>query len=119
MSTYWWAGQWTHLRFILRELSSLSVAYFVVLTLVGLDALGRGPQPWAEFLNTMSSPALIVLNAVAFVFALLHALTWFNLAPRAIAVRVGRKRVPDFWIAASNYGAWVIASALVAWVLLR
>ena len=33
VSTYWWLGRWPYLRFILRELSSLAVAFFVVLTL--------------------------------------------------------------------------------------
>ena len=47
-----------------------------------------------------------------------HAITWFNLAPKAMVVRVGGTRVPGLLIAGSNYLAWAIASALVGWLLL-
>jgi fumarate reductase subunit C len=56
---------------------------------------------------------------VTLAFVVFHAVTWFNLAPQAMAVRVGGRRVPGAWIAAANYLAWVAASALVGWLLLR
>jgi len=31
---------------------------------------------------------------------------------------VGRRRVPGSWITTANYVAWLVASALVAWVLM-
>ena len=43
---------------------------------------------------------------------------WFNLAPQAMPVRLRGTRIPGSWIAASNYAAWAVASALVAWLLL-
>src|SRR5688500_10129832 len=49
VSTYWWTRQWKYLKFILRELSSLSVAYFVVLTLLQLRALIGGPASYEAF----------------------------------------------------------------------
>jgi fumarate reductase subunit C len=45
--------------------------------------------------------------------------TWFNLAPKAMAVRMRGKRLPAVAIAAPNYAAWVVVSAVVAWILLR
>jgi len=33
-------------------------------------------------------------------------------------VKMGRTQVPGFLIAASNYGAWVVVSAVLAWLLL-
>ena len=56
---------------------------------------------------------------MAFVFVLFHAITWFNLTPKAMVVRLGGKRVPDWVILGSNYAAWLVLSALVAFVLLR
>ena len=49
VSTYWWLWQPSYLAFILRELSSVPVAYFVVLTLVKLNALNQGPVAYAAF----------------------------------------------------------------------
>jgi fumarate reductase subunit C len=58
------------------------------------------------------------LNVVSLFFVVFHAVTWFNLAPQAMVVRLGGKRVPGAWIAAANYAAWALASALAAWILL-
>jgi len=119
VSTYWWMGSWRYLKFILRELSSVAVAWSVGMTLFLLRALLRGPEAYARFAHRMQSPGLIVLNLIAFCFLLLHTITWFNLAPRAMPVRVGGKRVPEFLVAAPNYVLWIVASAVVGWFILR
>ena len=118
VSTYWWLHSWAYFRFILRELSSLSVAYLVVLTLFQIRALTRGPRAYAEFENRLESPLIIVLSVISFLFVVFHAITWFNLTPSAVAIRIGGKRLPDLLIAAPNYVAWVLISAAVAWFVL-
>jgi len=117
VSTYWWLERWAYLRFVLRELSSVFVAWLVVLTLLQLRALGRGPEAWADFQVWLKSPLLVALNVVSFLFVVFHAVTWVNLTPRALAVRVGGRRIPDWLIAGFNYAAWAAASAFVTWVV--
>jgi fumarate reductase subunit C len=119
VSTYWWLWRWPYLKFILRELSSVPVAYVAVLILLQLRALTRGPEAYAAFQAWLKTPSAITLNAISFLFVLLHTITWFNLAPRAVVVRMRGKRVPDLLIAGSNYAAWVVVSAVVAWLILR
>jgi fumarate reductase subunit C len=119
VSTYWWTRQWKYLKFILRELSSLSVAYFVVLTLLQLRALRGGPASYGEFQEWFKTPLAIALNVVSLFFVLFHAITWFNLAPSAMRLRVRGKRVPDWLIAGPNYVAWLATSAVIAWLILR
>jgi len=118
VSTYWWLGKRAHLKFILRELSSVFVAFFVVLTLLQICAVASGPEAYAGFQQWLRNPLLIALNTISFFFVLFHAVTWFNLAPRAMVLRLGGKRMPDIVIAASNYAAWIVASAIVGWFLL-
>ena len=117
VSTYWWSRSWAYLKFILRELSSIFVAYFVVITLLQIRALKQGPQSYAQFQEWLRMPLPVVLNAVSLLFVLLHTITWFNLAPRAMPVRIRGKRVADPWIAAPNYVAWLAVSVFVAWLL--
>jgi len=117
VSTYWWLHQWSYLKFVLRELSSIFVALFVVITLLQLRALSHGPQAYADFQTWMKTPAVIAVNAVSFVFVLFHVVTWFHLAPRAMAVRFAGKRVPELLIVGANYAAWVAISVVVAWFL--
>lgn len=119
VSTYWWLARWPYLKFILRELSSVFVAWVVVVTLLQIRALVRGPADYAEFQQWLRNPFVLTLHAVSFLFVLFHAITWFNLASRAMTVRVRGKRLPGLAIAAPNYGAWVVLSAAVAWIVLR
>jgi len=119
VSTYWWLWKWDYLKFVLRELSSIFVAYFVVITLLQIHSLSRGPEAYARFEERTRNPLMIALNAISLLFVLFHTITWFNLAPRAIVARVRGKRVPDILIAGSNYVAWLVISAAVAWFILR
>ena len=119
MSTYWWLGRWPYLKFILRELSSVFVAWFVIETLMWISALRRGPADYLAFQVWLRHPIVVIVNAVSFFFVIFHAVTWFNLAPKAMAVRLGGKRVPNVLIAAPNYIAWMAVSAALAWLLLR
>ena len=119
ISTYWWLEKRPYLAFILRELSSLFVAWTVVFLLLLVRALARGASSYREFLDWSASPVVLVLNLVALAFLTFHAVTWFNLAPQAMVVHMGRRRVPGSWIALSNYALWAVVSVFVAWILLR
>jgi len=119
VSVWWWLESWRFTRFVLRELTSLAVAFFALLALWKVYAIGAGPADYARFLAWMQSPIFLLLNAVAFLFVVYHSVTWFNLAPRAMAVRIGGKRVPDWAIRAGNYAAWAAVTAFALWVLQR
>jgi fumarate reductase subunit C len=119
MSTYWWAGKWPYVKFILRELSSVFVAWFVVYLILLMRAVGRGQGTYQSFLDFSAHPVVLAVNVIAFFFITFHALTWFAVAPQAIVAHIGKKRVPAFLIAASHYGAWLVVSALIFWFLLR
>jgi fumarate reductase subunit C len=119
VSTYWWSRKWTYLKFTLRELSSVFVAYFVLLVLLQLGALRQGETSYAAFQAWLKTPWVIALNAVSFLFVLFHTITWFNLAPKALPVRLRGKRVPDALIAAPNYLVWLAVSAGIVWLVAR
>ena len=119
MSTYWWLGRWPYLKFILREISSVFVAWFVIETLLQINALIDGPEAWLEMQDFFMNPIVIGVNVISLFFVCFHAITWFNLAPKAMAVRMGGKRVPGILIAGPQYVAWAVVSAAVAWLLLR
>jgi fumarate reductase subunit C len=119
VSTYWWLARWPYLKFIVRELSSVFVALFVVVTLLQIRALINGPEAYANFEVWLRNPLVLALNSVSFLFVMFHAVTWFNLAPKAMTVRMAGKRIPGIAIAASNYVLWLVASAVIVWLLLR
>jgi fumarate reductase subunit C len=119
VSVWWWLQKGSYTLFVLRELTSVFVALFALVWLWQVRAIRRGPEDYAEFLAWMKTPGLVALSAVSLLFVLYHAITWFNLAPKAMVMRVAGKRVPDWAVAGSNYLAWAVLSAAVAFVLLR
>jgi fumarate reductase subunit C len=118
MSTYWWVERGTYVVFILRELSSLFIAWFILYVLMLVYAVSEGKENYEAFLAWSREPVVVAVNLVTLFFVVFHAATWFNLAPQAMVVRLGDRRVPGTWIAASNYLAWALASALLAWLIL-
>ncbi len=118
VSTYWWLFQRSYFKFILREISSVFVAFFVVVTLLQISAISRGPEAYAAFQQWLKNPLLVALNVISLFFVVFHTITWFNAAPRAMAIRVGGKRLPELLITLPNYAVWLAVSAGVIWVLL-
>ncbi len=118
VSTYWWLQRAPYRAFILREVSSVFVAWFVVYLLLLIRAVIQGDESYQQFLSWSARGGILLLNIITLSFVVFHAVTWFNLAPRAMAVRLRGKRVPDVLISGSNYAAWALVSALLAWIIL-
>ena len=119
MPLLWWLKDRDYVKFVLRELTSVFVAFFALLYLWQLRALAQGPDAYARFVARLQSPLFLTADVVALVFVLFHTITWFNAAPAAVVARVRGKRVPAEIIIGSQYVAWVLASAVVAWILTR
>jgi succinate dehydrogenase subunit C len=119
VSVWWWLQSRSYTGFVLRELTSVFVAFFALVLLWQIRALGQGPEAYARVLTRLRSPLFVTLDVLALVFVLFHSITWFNLAPKAMVVRLRGKRVPDLLVAGANYAAWVVLSVAVAAVLLR
>ncbi|GAA2117381.1 fumarate reductase subunit C [Actinomadura alba] len=116
---FWWLRRRSYLLFVLRELSSVFVAWFVVFLLLLVNAVAQGPDDYRRFLDWSAGPGVLSLNVIALCFIVLHAVTWlFMLAPHAMVVRLRGKRLPAAVVGAGNLVAWVLASALVASLIL-
>jgi fumarate reductase subunit C len=119
IGTLWWLHRRSYLVFALRELSCVFIAWFVIFLLLLVHAIGAGSRDYHRFLDWAANPWVIAVNIVAFLFVVLHAVTWFNLASKAIVVRARGRRVPSSLIAGANYLAWAVVSAVAAWLVLR
>ena len=117
MPLTWWARRRSYTFFMLRELSSVFVAVFVVELLFLVRAVAHGPSAYQGFLDTMANPAMIVLNVVALAFLLLHAVTFANLTPRAMVVRLRGRRVPPRMILGGVYLGWLVVTAFLTWLV--
>ena len=109
----------SYLLFVLRELSSVFVAWFVVYLLLLINAVSGGRTEYERFLDRSGHWWVVVINVIALAFVLLHAVTWFGLAPKAIVVRLRGRRVPPRLVAVAHYLPGWCCRQIVAWVILR
>lgn len=119
VSTWWWMRKRSYFVFVMRELSSIFVAWLVAYLLMLVYAVGRSEAAYQDFLDWASTPWVVVLNVVASLFLALHVVTWFSLTPQAMVVRVGAQRVPATLVIASQYAGLAVVSALVWWLVTR
>jgi fumarate reductase subunit C len=113
----WWLSRRSYTLFVLRELSSVFVAWSVVYLLLLVRAVGRGPTEYQRFLDWSTSPWLVALNVVSLAFVLYHAVTFVNLTPQAMVVRLRGRRVPPRLLAGSIYLTWLLVSVFLAWLV--
>jgi fumarate reductase subunit C len=103
----------------MRELSSIFIAWFVAFLLVLIACVGRSESAYQDFLDWAAAPWVVAINLVAFAFLMLHVVTWFNLTPQAMDVRIRGQKAPAPLIVASQYVGLVAVSAFVIWLVTR
>jgi fumarate reductase subunit C len=117
MSVFWWVHKRSYFLFVMRELSSLFVAWFVIYLLMFIAAVGGGAEKYDAFLDRASSPLFLVVNAVALAFLVLHTMTWFALTPQAMVLDLGGRRVPGVLIIVAQYVGLAAVSAFIYWLV--
>jgi fumarate reductase subunit C len=115
---FWWVKRRSYLLFMLRELSCVFVAWSVVYLLLLVHAVSGGQYSYARFLAAGATPATITLSIVTLIFLLLHTVTWFALAPRAMVIHLLGRRVQPRAVLAGHYAAWVVVSVVLLWLVL-
>ncbi|MFC7493320.1 MULTISPECIES: fumarate reductase subunit C [unclassified Nocardioides] len=119
VSTWWWTRKRTYFVFVMRELSSIFIAWLVVYLLMLVYAVGQGSSAYEDFLDWAATPWVVVLDVVASAFLVLHVVTWFNLTPQAMDVRVRGQQAPAALVVASQYAGLAVVSAFVIWLVTR
>jgi fumarate reductase subunit C len=117
MPIFWWLGQLPYVKFITRELTSLAVGYAVLLLLAEVWAVARGAAAHARFLGFLAAPPVLAFHIFVCAALVFHSVTWLNLAPKALVVRLGGRRLPDWMVVAGHYFLWLVASLVVVWYL--
>jgi fumarate reductase subunit C len=116
---FWWVRSASYIKFMCRELTSLFVAYAAGLLLVQVWALGQGAAAHARLLNWLSHPAVVTGHVVLLATLLFHTVTWLNLTPQALVLRLGRWRVPKAVVWVGHYAVWLVLSLVIVWLFVE
>jgi len=114
----WFTRRPGYLKFMIRELTSLFLAMYLVMLLVCLKRLGDGQESFVALLGELKRPGWLILHVLALVGVLWHAVTFFAATPQAMPIYMGEKRVPGtVLILATGYLPWLIVSVIVLMLL--
>jgi fumarate reductase subunit C len=110
MPATWWLKKKSYFLFMLRELSSVFIALFLLVYLCQLYQLTRGPEAYISFSQKLSSPGWLLFHVIALLFAVYHSITWFQSSAVVLPLRLGEHWVSRQVITALHVGAWVVVS---------
>ena len=120
MPTGWYLRKQPYRVFMLRELTSVFIAGYLVFLIVLLVRLGQGYEQYAAMMESLRSPLAVIAHGLALAAAVFHSITWFNLTPQVMPMRVGEERVPDAVAAiGAGYLPWLVVSAVILWGVMR
>ena len=115
MPVLWWLGKPSYTKFMVRELTSIAVGYSAVMLLIQVSALSLGEAAYQGFLDWLAHPAVVAVNVVVLAAALFHAVTWLNLAPKAMKLRLRGRAVPDRLVLLAHYATWCGFTLIALW----
>ena len=115
---FWWLHKRSYAVFIARELTSVFVVYAAAVVVALVLTLNKGEPAWEAAMSRLSHPLVIAAHVLVLFVILFHTITWLNLAPMAIVVKLGDRKVPPTAVLIGHYGAWFTCSVVVAWLLL-
>ncbi|HIP76293.1 MAG TPA: fumarate reductase subunit C [Psychromonas hadalis] len=111
MSNDWWTQKMFYTLYMLREGSSVFVTIYSFILAWGVLRLSQGEMAFNAWMESLQSPVAIVFHLITLLFATYHTVTWFSLAPKAVALWFAGKRIGDNVIVISHYIAFAAISA--------
>ena len=117
----WWRRNPYFVRYMIREASSVFLAIYAVILLVGLYRLMQGEAAWNAWRAAMATPLSAVFHWLALFTVGYHAYTWWKVAPKtAPDLRFRGKPLPEIVITGGGWlatlGASVVVYILVRWL---
>ena len=117
----WWRKNPYFVRYMIREASSVFLAIYTVILLVGLYRLTQGEAAWDAWRAALTSPASVLFHWLALLTVGYHAYTWWKVAPKtAPDLRIGGRPVPECVIAGggllATLGTSILVYLIVRWM---
>jgi len=80
----WWKRNPYYLRYLAMEATSILIALYALILLLGLWRLAEGEAAYEAWLAMLQSPASIALHAILLPVFAFHAYSWFRIMPKTL-----------------------------------
>jgi len=110
----WWLRQRHYFLYMVREFTAVPLALWLIWLLFEIQRASAGPKGYYPPV----SAAFVVFSVIVFGFALYHSFTFLSLAGVILKLKLLDKPIPSRVIVLAMFGAWFVASIVVAAVLI-
>ena len=110
----WWLRQRHYFLYMVREFTAVPMALWLLWLLYEIQRASNGPKGYYP----PSSAAFIAFSVIVLGFALYHSYTFLSLAGVIINLKLVGKPVSPRVIVISMFAAWLVASVVIAAVLI-
>ena len=78
----WWTRKRAHIKIILREFTSVFVAFYAIMLLIQISAISRGSDSYDAFLQWLQTPGSLILHFIAFFISTFSTVSRGSVLPR-------------------------------------
>lgn len=120
----WWMSKPAYIKYMVRELTSIFSLWIAVELLIICILAALMMEDAQQYISGfIQNPVVIILNIISLIAVLFHAVTWFNIMPKAVRIFRSKdgsdtRMLPaKFWIALL-WGVTCVASVIIPLVLI-
>ncbi|OGA13095.1 MAG: fumarate reductase [Betaproteobacteria bacterium RIFCSPLOWO2_02_FULL_63_19] len=114
----WWKRDPFFVRYMVMEATSVLVALYAVILLVGLLRLSQGEAAFNGWLGALESGPSILLHVLILVVFLYHLWSWFKVMPKTLPmIFVNGKKLPADTITYTGVLLAVVVNLIVLIIL--
>ncbi|RMF77385.1 MAG: fumarate reductase subunit C [Nitrospirae bacterium] len=117
MPSNWWTRKRSYRLFMVRELSAVFVAVFLLGYVGRLAALARGEAAYYNYMAHVGGFFGVLWNLVALACVCYHAWTWFHLSGVVAPPRLFGRKVEPALVVRANLALWAVVSLVLFLIL--
>ena len=104
---FWYLRHPVYRKYMLREATSLFIGLWTLNILLGLLRLSQGENAWNQWLDWQSTWFMIAFSLFSFLMAMIHTVTWFSVAPKAMPKYLAGKKIEPRQVVSAH---WILFS---------
>jgi fumarate reductase subunit C len=110
----WWRGNPYYVRYMIMEATSVIVALYALILLVGVWRLSQGAAAYEAWLAALRRPLAVALHMLMLLAMSYHAYTWWKVLPKTLPLlHLGGRPVPGLLLSSAGWTATLVMSAVI------
>jgi len=110
----WWRRNPYYVRYMIMEATSVIVAIYAVILLVGVWRLYQSQAAYEGWLAAQRQPLSVTLHGFMLLAMIYHAYTWWKVLPKTLPlIHIGGKPVAGLLLSTTGWTATLVVSAAV------